>query len=379
MLPRVLSFVLPLSIYTALALTTWGIYRERRKVDRYALIIGIAAFLTSLAVRPNQHLLFFDEDIYIQIASNLSQAPVAQLTLSGTPKDIQVSTYYKEPAGFPVLLSFIFAVTGPREIVAFIVARALYAMAVIAVYLLGRSLMQRRGQALTAAVAFAATPAVFAFSSSAGTDLPATLFAALGVWGIVSDNGILAAGALGHGGADAAGNDNPRAADLVQPNPREVESNARGHAGSRGCTYRMGDVHRAEACRSRTREFDIFRYLRSKNIYGNIRYLLDPRMFPLAVILLAVMAVVIDRRYYGRGFLLGWLITLFIVYVAFYAGSFEINPRYSIQLTIPLIPARRVDQRTPFSPGGLIAISAILPTSPAVAAPNLRSGTRFGP
>jgi hypothetical protein len=45
--------------------------------------------------------LFYDKDIYIHIASNLSKAPVAQLTLLGGPGEIQVATYYKEPVGFP--------------------------------------------------------------------------------------------------------------------------------------------------------------------------------------------------------------------------------------------------------------------------------------
>src|SRR5207249_4049462 len=105
-------------------------------------------------------------------------------------------TYYKEPAGFPVLLSLAFLATGTRESVAFIVARGLYALAIAAVYLLARELLKTRGQAMTAAIVFAATPACFAFSASTGTDVTAVLFATLGVWGIATGNGMLAAGAL---------------------------------------------------------------------------------------------------------------------------------------------------------------------------------------
>src|SRR5215813_2271706 len=129
-LPRVLSFLIPLFVYTTLVLIAWGIYRERRRLDRWGLILAAGAFVASLAFRANEHLLFFDEDIYIQIASNLAHAPVAQLTLFGGPGDIQTSTYYKEPAGFPVLLSLIFAITGTRESVAFVFARVLFAIAV---------------------------------------------------------------------------------------------------------------------------------------------------------------------------------------------------------------------------------------------------------
>src|SRR5262249_44108034 len=138
----------------------------------------------------------FDEDIYIQIASNLAHAPVAQLALLGGPHNVEISTYYKEPAGFPVLLSLVFAVTGSHEVVAFVFARILYALAVAAVYLLGREILKTRAQAVAASIAFAATPACLAFSASAGTDIPAVLFAALGMLGIASGNGLLAAGGL---------------------------------------------------------------------------------------------------------------------------------------------------------------------------------------
>src|SRR5262249_2226991 len=196
MFPRVLSITLPIFAYVSLLLLIFGLCRQRSRFDKWVPLIFVAALATSLSLRRNEHVLFFDEDIYIQIASNLSRVPAAQLTLFGGPNDIRSATYYKEPAGFPVLLSLIFAVTGARETIAFIAARVLYGFAVCAVYLLGREILQTRAQAMAAAIAFAAAPACFAYSSSVGTDLPATLFATLGVWGILSGNAMLGASAL---------------------------------------------------------------------------------------------------------------------------------------------------------------------------------------
>src|SRR5262249_41916449 len=64
------------------------------------------------------------------------------------------------------------------------------------VYLLGREILKAPAQAVAASITFAATPACFAFSASTGTDISAALFAALGGLGIASGNGMLAAGGL---------------------------------------------------------------------------------------------------------------------------------------------------------------------------------------
>jgi hypothetical protein len=384
-LPRILSFVLPLPIYAALVLTAWGIYRARRRLDWYAVALAIGVFLISLAVRPNQHLLFFDEDIYIQIASNLSHAPVAQLTLLGSPKDIQVSTYYKEPAGFPVLLSLIFIVTGTHEVVAFVVARMLYAIAVAAVYLLARTLITSRLQALTAAVAFAATPACFAFSSSAGTDLPAALFACLGVWGIVSGNEMLAAGAL----AMAA----QTRLEMIILAPlvlfaRKISTKWKIWFGVLlipqvvHITWVFSIAPKLAAAERVSSAFSAG-YL-FKNLRDNLEYIFNPLLFPVAVAILSIVAAVSDRRFYTRSDngassrdtlkpavidrryseerlpIAAWFLFLFVVYCLFYAGSFNINPRYSIQLTIPLIllATSLTANRAVLA---AIALSAILP------------------
>ena len=198
MIPQILSIVAPLVAYTTLTLVVCGIYRERAKFDRWTLIVVACALAAAFAFRPFEHLLFFDEDIYTNIASNLAHTPVAQLTLYGSVGDPRVSTYYKEPAGYPVLLSLVFLFTGTSEFVAFVVARFLFAAAAAAMYQLARDIFATRSQSIAAAVLFAAVPASFAYSSSAGKDLSASLFSFLGMWGVVAGNGMLAAAALAY-------------------------------------------------------------------------------------------------------------------------------------------------------------------------------------
>ena len=336
MLPRVLSVALPLFIYTALVLVVWGIYRERAKLDRWTLILAAGALLASLAFRPAEHLLFFDEDIYIQIASNMSHAPVAQLTILGGPNDIKVSTYYKEPVGFPVLLSLIFAITGTHESVAFIVARLFYALTVVAVYLLALEILKTRAQAITAAVVFAAAPACFAFSSSAGSDLPAALFATLGVWGAVSGNGMLAAGALAM--AAQIRLDMIALAPLILiadriPMKWKAGMGALITAEILHVSWVLSIAPKLAQVENVTSAFSPS-YIPG-NLWTNLKYLLNPTLFPIAATVLAVATLYRSTR--NQQILLAWIALISAVYLLFFAGSFEINPRYSIQITIPIV------------------------------------------
>jgi len=333
---RVLSFAIPLFVYTALVLTVWGIYRERAKLDRWVLILFAGAFVVSLAFRPNEHLLFFDEDIYIQIASNLSHAPVVQVTLSGGPGDIRASTYYKEPAGFPVLLSLIFLFTGTHEIVAFLAARALYAMAVAAVYLLGKEILATRGQAIAAAITVAATPAAFGYSASAGTDLPAALFATLGVWGIAAGNGMLAAAALAM--AAQVRLEMIALAPLILLTTGIPPKWKLGLAG-----LLAAEIAHLAWVSSIASELAKVEHVRSAfsavyiahNLWPNIKYLFDPRAFSIVALVMGLTAALDKTKF--RIILIAWWAVLFAVYLSFYAGSFEINPRYSIQVTVPIV------------------------------------------
>lgn len=196
MIPRLLSVAGPLWVYASLVVLVFGLWKERRKFDWLALIPALAGLAASVIFLPPIHRLFFDEDIYINIASNLAHAPVNQVTLMGGPGDVQASSYYKEPPGWPVLLSLAFLITGPGEAVAFWVARVLFAIAIALVYQLAREILETRIQALAAAILFGATPICFWFSVSAGTDIAGALLAVSGLWGLLAGNGALAAAGL---------------------------------------------------------------------------------------------------------------------------------------------------------------------------------------
>lgn len=346
-IPRILSVAGPLFVYASVVLVAVGIYRERHRLDWAAVALAAGGVIASFALLTPVHRLFFDEDIYIHIASNLSRAPAAQITLLGGPDDIQVATYYKEPAGFPVLLSLVFVLTGPSESAAFAMARLLYGVAIAAVYLLARAVLDSRRQAIAAAGLFAAAPVCFWFSVSAGTDIGAALFAVLGMWGIVTGNGALAAGGL----ALAA---QMRLETIVlvpllllpkSVTPRWKAIGAGLVVAELAHLSWVFSVAPTLAKAERVAAAFSASYLLS-NLKANLLYLFNPFLFPAAVSALAILALANPKseiRISHSAFripqftlLLPWIALLSGVYLFFYAGSFQINPRYSIQILAPL-------------------------------------------
>lgn len=334
MIARILSIAGPLWVYATIAVLAVGLWRQRRKLEWMAIAPAAFGVLASFAFLPPVHRLFFDEDLYVNIASNLSHAPVAQLTLLGSPSDVQVSTYYKEPAGWPTLLSLVFLLTGPSETVAFILARFLFGLAIAAVYQLAREALETRGQALTAAIVFGAAPACFWFSVSAGTDVPAALMTALGMWGLLAGNGPLAAGGLAM--AAQTRMELIALAPLVWifgkiPWKWKAATSALVAAEVAHVGWVMSVSPILAEAENVTSGFALA-YVPG-NLVDNIKYLFNPIAFFAGVTILAIVAAARRRRF---GALEAHVAALFAVYLLFYAGSFSINQRYSIQILAPL-------------------------------------------
>jgi hypothetical protein len=333
MIPRILSIAAPLAVYVTLVVLALGIWRARKKLDWLAIVPASAGLLASFIFLPPTHRLFFDEDIYINIASNLSRAPVSQTTLAGSPDDVKVSSYYKEPSGWPVLLSLVFIATGASEAVAFVVARLFFMLAIAAVYHLAREVLETRRQALIAAVLFGAAPACFWFSVSTGTDFPAALMLVLGMWGLFSGNGALAAG----GFAMAA----QTRLELMALMPllwlfAKIPRTwlIAGAALVVVEVVHIGWVLSVAPVLAEAEKVpsSFAPGYAPGNLLDNIRYLLNPTIFAAAATVLALIAA--RRRAYAP--LALQIAMLFCVYLVFYAGSFELNPRYSIQIAAPL-------------------------------------------
>jgi hypothetical protein len=370
MIPRLLSIASPLWAYASIVVIAYGLWLQRHKLEWRSLIPALAGLLASIVLLEPMHRLFFDEDIYINIAGNLAHVPVNQVTVLGGPSNPQVTSYYKEPAGWPVLLSLVFRVTGTSETVAFRVARILFALAAAAVFHLTLEISRSRMQAFIAAVLFAATPICFWFSASAGTDIPAALFATIGMWGMAAGNGALAAGGL----AMAA---QTRMELLIVvplvafaskiPAAWKIRTAGLAAIQIAHIAWVMSVSPVLEQAERVPATFSA-RYVVS-NLQRNVSYLFNPYTFIGALTLVALgLALYSNRRGQQRLFNSDHrapaiqAAALFCVYVMFYAGSFEQNPRYSIQILAPLAVIAATAMK---GARGLLLLTVILPSTRA--------------
>ena len=378
MLPRILSIAAPSFVYATLIVLAYGLYRERKRFEWLMLAPAGAAFLAALLFIPSTHRLYPDEDIYIQIASNLAKAPVAQIAVLGGPDRIDVSTYYKEPSGFPVLLSFVFLLFGGgSEAAASVLARLMYAGSVAAIYVLAMAVVNDRRKAIFATIAFAAIPMAFWFSASSGTDAAASLFSTLGVMGIVLASGPLAVGGL----AMAA----QTRLEMIALMPLllfaaridkrwKVAGLALVSAEILHIVWVMTSLEPILAKAEHVESGFSIRYVLA-NAGADLQYVLRPWLFPTILLVLAAIAFFKwkDRNRLVLGL---WIASLSAVYLVFYAGSFDVNPRYSIQIVGPLcVLASTAVSRKPVYALGilLVAVPWLFPMSDPQLVQTLRS------
>ncbi len=361
MLPRILSIAAPLFVYVTLALLVRGLWEERKKFDWIALVLAAAGLLVSLTLLDPAHRLFFDEDTYINIASNLTKAPVAQVTLLGGPDQVAVSAYYKEPAGWPVLLSLVFFFTGASEQVAFFVARIFYGLTLAAVYMLSLTALQSRRQALIAAILVGATPAFFWSSASTGLDIPAALFVVLGLLGIFAGNAPLAA--AGFAMAAQLRLELIILAPIVLLAPKIAtrwKVAAAGLLAAEAAHVAWVLSIAPEFARAVRVESAFSPQYAAQNVASNVKYLFNPLLFPAVITGLAIFSLFRKRPgKWPRWPLVFSVVAVSGVYAAFYVGSFEINPRYSIQILAPLALLAASTIRRPVLVAAVIASLAI--------------------
>src|SRR5207249_9186489 len=92
-----------------------------------------------------------------------------------------------------------------------------------------------------------------------------------------------------------------------------------------------------------------------RNLLDNLKYFFDPFRFPVVVSLfVAVFLWKVRRPLAERHALIVWIFGVFAVYLCFFAGSFEINPRYSIQMVAPMAILAASSAKRPVWIGALL-------------------------
>jgi hypothetical protein len=150
----------------------------------YPLAIGLLALVAVRTLPPRTHRIYYDEDIYENVAQNIVWMGRAQMCNEGTIEAgtfrCDASEYNKEPNAFPVLLSLAFRLTGVSESTAHGVNHAVFALGAVAVFWVSGMLFGRASVGIGAALVYTLTPQNLLWGATVAAEPSAASFAAFG-------------------------------------------------------------------------------------------------------------------------------------------------------------------------------------------------------
>ncbi len=146
----------------------------------YLLLILVAGLLLVSQVAPQTHRIYYDEDIYANMAQNIAltgQTGMANYaTFEYGEYFIHWLLYNKDPSGWPFLVSLAFQLFGTNETLTFYIANLLYAGGIILVFFITRLIADRDFPGLLAALVFALIPHNLIWSNTGAAEAPAAFF-----------------------------------------------------------------------------------------------------------------------------------------------------------------------------------------------------------
>ena len=151
----------------------------------YPLAVGLLALAAVRTIPPPTHRIYYDEDIYENVAQNILWMGRAQMCNEGTIEAntfrCDASEYNKEPNAFPFLVSLAFRLTGVRESAAHALNHVVFALGAVALFWLSAMLFERASVGIGAALVYTLTPQNLRWGATVAAEPGAASFAALGV------------------------------------------------------------------------------------------------------------------------------------------------------------------------------------------------------
>src|SRR5262249_45676961 len=145
----------------------------------WSLTLGAIAAVLTLTLPPRTNRIFYDEQIYQNVARNLADARRAQLCNDGAIAAGRLrcaaAEYNKQPYAYPHLLSLAYRAFGVRDAIPFAVNAAAEGLSVALIYLLVLALFRDRIAAGWAGVVVALTPEQLIWSATAAAEPTASL------------------------------------------------------------------------------------------------------------------------------------------------------------------------------------------------------------
>ncbi|MCX5905862.1 MAG: glycosyltransferase family 39 protein [Deltaproteobacteria bacterium] len=161
-----------------------GWFKRHSHLLMLAGLLVVAAFLVS-GVAPQVHRIYYDEDIYANVAQNIALTGKSGLCNYGTFEYGEYfnhwMVYNKEPSGWPFLISIVFQLFGVNEIYGFVLNNMLFVGGVLICFWIGYIISGRFFPAFIGAAVYAAIPHNLLWSNTVAAEPAAAVFGGLAV------------------------------------------------------------------------------------------------------------------------------------------------------------------------------------------------------
>jgi hypothetical protein len=160
--------------------------RANRRLLLAAAAVGALAWVLSSSLAPRTNRIYYDEQIYLGIAQNLTDLRLAQMCNDGTVEYGRLqcwrSDFNKEPNGYPYLLSLVFRAVGVGDSGAFVFNNFVAAVSAFLVVLLGAMLFDDRYAAVLSGLVLTLLPMQLWWTNTAAAEPSAAMWCAAPTW-----------------------------------------------------------------------------------------------------------------------------------------------------------------------------------------------------
>ena len=149
-------------LFAFLSINFKYIYNEFKKIDKkiwiLLLLIIILGFSLRMFTAPHAHRVFFDEDIYLNIAQNIKNELKACLCDYGTTEECYRCIPNKQPHAYSAFISMFFFFFGVKESVAYTATILVGTLSILLIFTIAYLLFKKQSIALYASLIFSLIP-----------------------------------------------------------------------------------------------------------------------------------------------------------------------------------------------------------------------------
>ncbi len=157
---------------------------QRKSLLLLGLISIVGISFTSL-INPENHRVYYDEDIYCSIGQNIAHHKRAVMCNEGYYENNELKVvseeYNKQPAAYPYLISIIFSIFGTNELFVFILNNLIYGLMVFVIFLIVYLLFNDVFAGLVAGLSYIFIPVNLQWFNTCAIEPSTTFFASMAV------------------------------------------------------------------------------------------------------------------------------------------------------------------------------------------------------